>query len=346
MATLLDNFFYERDTQTSYTDNVNNFLRNNVTGFEHITYLYDLEDLYNKTLDLLLEYVSTEEAKESAEKSIEYLENRKIKIKEEIEQLRNGNLGYAPPAVSLRMNTSKCSSAAFGINLKYNTLDKVESNILNEDIKYNSCNRRLEVLRERLFKKYEELVSTYDFTFLDKIVIGTTSLDVPVLSVLFRKANNNFKESEYLAEETYKLFLEELEYLIDIYRLTETLSFEELTKDKVKELKENRMKMKNVKEVLEIKRDVLEHIYFITLSQRDTEPVFRSKRKYNASKAIMNYASIYLEAHSKDELKNFDIQTTGLIVEGISSERLSTEEFKYAKRLFKPYAENNYINKK
>ena len=346
MATLLDNFFYERETETAYTRSVNLFLRDNVTGYEYITYLYDLEDLYTKIVDLLLDYASTEEKKESSLKNIEYLERRKESTIKEIEQLRHSNLGYTPSLVGMGNDKFRLKNSLCGIKLKYDTLDNLNRSIFKEDLLHSSSLRKIDVIKSILLRKYTELINTYDFNMLDKMVIGTSSDDVKLLSVLFKRRNNDHKESDYLADETYKLFLEELDYLIDIYKLTESLSFSELTKEKIQELRQNRMRMKNIKEVIELKRDVLEHLYFIAVSQKDISPIFRSQRKTYGSKAIMNYADIYLDAYKKNELKELDHQTTEFMIEGVSSERLTSEEKGYAKRLFQTYVENNHINKK
>ena len=339
MSTILHDYFYESKYPTHYTILVNDYLRQNIGGFQYISYLYDLEDLYNKIIDLLIEYYSLTMDNDHQQSCINYLNDKVSKIKDDILTLNNADAKCVETILNSPNNSymGDYKLIAFQKRMKMETLGSIDKNLVKAEDAINQNNRRMQSIKSTLLKYYNELINTYDFDFLEKMEIDINKVDIDSLARKINIGINDRDESEYIAVETYKAVIDEIDYLIDAFKELSVLSFKELTADKAKELQLSIDKMRNQKNMIDLKRDLIEHIYFIGLSQRDKAPKFRNKRKSLSAKVMLDYASMYLTSYNKEEYQDLTTISAGHIIDTVDNTSPKGIEKQFAWRLYTPY---------
>ena len=335
MSTILHDFFYEGKYPTHYTRLVNDYIGDCIDGLQNISYLFDIEELYNSTIDLLIEYHELNKNNEDKRRKLDFLNDRKDSINEEIDILNKADCDcVANVLAGNNRNINSYRLVSFHKRLKMETLESINRNLERADTSIRRNNRRMEHVRSSLKKLYGEIIKIYDFDALDKMFINVDQKELKGINRrLFRRVKDH-DAADYITAETYKTLLDELDYLIDVYKEVEILSFDELTDEKVEELKKSKLKMNEIKEMIELKRDIIEHVFFIELSQRDKK--HRDNKKTIPSKAIIDYATMYLVSSKKDESNVITERTAEHIMDVIDSTNPKEEEKKFAKRLYKP----------
>ena len=330
MSTMLHDYFYQSEYATRYTTIVNDFLTEKVNGFGHISYLFDLEDLYNKIMDNMLEYCRLVNKNKENKREIYFLNTRKARLEKEVEEISKSKASSKKEYRVLYIHKG----------LKMESLNRIEDDINKTEDDTFSNNRRMEYIKEVLLNYYNELISTYDSNALDDIMVDINNYNKELLTVRFNRCINNRPEAEYLSSETFRLFEEELNYLVNIFKELPILSFHELTDKKLEELEHSKMKMNEVREMIDLKRDLLEHIFLLAVSDRKSDIGSKNTRMATSSKVMVDYTNMYLDSYNQDRLGELTTSVTSHIIDAVDSTCPTKEERGYARRLYKSYVAN------
>ena len=291
MGTILSDFFYQSKYQDRFDRTVNNYIFNNVGNLEIVSDLLYIEEYFSGIVSNLIDFIQLRNKSEGRVHRINHLVKQQERLEEEIKVLNSTD-----ESITNSVITSSLIDGLFGI-VADGKKERVNAYLSNRekinDLKVDKAvdDHRLGVTSDKIIKLYEKINVVYTKLQAADVRIKISYLDLFILKATLSEYINDEDAVNYIANEIYSTIIDELDYLLEVFRAVRMISGDVITPEDLIKLKNKKLVLDNIKEVLVIKKELIAASFYKMYKGKTPKNITRIDEERN----LIDSASQYLD---------------------------------------------------
>lgn len=294
MGTIINDFFYRDKYETHFDRAVNRYIEENITGLKQISDLSLIEEYFTGLLDFLLDFDKYNRRVSYGKIRLVDLEKEESKLVKEIKTLNEADEGATNKLLDKGCPKRVVNLLAHTKNEKINRIYDINEDKISTRQEIEAEEFKLDAMRDIIIALYEKLNEVYSSMTLNGLRIGICYVDLDKLKEEFAKEIGDKETVDYLANQVYETIINEIDYLIEAFKTIYKINGDNLTEDNVRDLREDKKRLDNIKKVLRIKKELLADCYFRMCYTESKIPKIPGVRLYD-NKVLIGAATEYIE---------------------------------------------------